>query len=68
MHSASLPAQELRAKAAALFERFNEAYCYVDPSLPAWLPDLTVRDLLIGKHLSLLKTRFKRIDDRSHPT
>ena len=22
---------------------------YVDPSLPAWLPDLTVRDLRIGK-------------------
>ena len=23
---------------------------YVDPSLPAWLPNLTVRDLRIGKH------------------
>jgi glycogen debranching enzyme len=23
---------------------------YVDPSLPAWLPDLTVRDLRIGNH------------------
>ena len=23
---------------------------YVDPSLPAWLPDLTVCDLRIGKH------------------
>ena len=23
---------------------------YVDPSLPGWLPDLTVRDLRIGKH------------------
>src|SRR5262249_31654821 len=23
---------------------------YVDPSLPYWLPDLTVRDLRIGKH------------------
>jgi hypothetical protein len=23
---------------------------YVDPSLPAWLPDLTVRDLRLGKH------------------
>jgi hypothetical protein len=23
---------------------------YVDPSLPTWLPDLTVRDLRIGKH------------------
>jgi hypothetical protein len=23
---------------------------YVDPLLPAWLPDLTVRDLRIGKH------------------
>jgi hypothetical protein len=23
---------------------------YVDPSLPAWLPDLLVRDLRLGKH------------------
>jgi glycogen debranching enzyme len=23
---------------------------YIDPSLPYWLPDLTVRDLRIGKH------------------
>jgi glycogen debranching enzyme len=23
---------------------------YVDPSLPAWLPDLTMRDLRVGKH------------------
>jgi hypothetical protein len=23
---------------------------YVDPSLPTWLPDLTVRDLRVGKH------------------
>jgi hypothetical protein len=23
---------------------------YVDPFLPAWLPDLTVRNLRIGKH------------------
>jgi glycogen debranching enzyme len=23
---------------------------YVDPSLPAWLPDLTIQDLRIGKH------------------
>jgi hypothetical protein len=23
---------------------------YVDPSLPAWLPDLTMHDLRIGKH------------------
>jgi glycogen debranching enzyme len=23
---------------------------YVDPSLPAWLPDLTVQDLCVGKH------------------
>jgi glycogen debranching enzyme len=23
---------------------------YIDPSLPAWLPDLTVHDLRIGKH------------------
>jgi hypothetical protein len=23
---------------------------YVDPSLPRWLPDLTVQDLRVGKH------------------
>jgi len=23
---------------------------YVDPSLPAWLPDLTVQDLRVGEH------------------
>jgi len=31
---------------------------YIDPSLPAWLPDLTVRDLRIGKHK--LDIRFWR--------
>jgi hypothetical protein len=31
---------------------------YVDPSLPAWLPDLTVRDLRIGKNK--LDIRFWR--------
>jgi hypothetical protein len=31
---------------------------YVDPSLPAWLPDLTMRDLRIGKHK--LDIRFWR--------
>jgi hypothetical protein len=31
---------------------------YVDPLLPAWLPDLTVRDLRIGKHK--LDIRFWR--------
>jgi glycogen debranching enzyme len=31
---------------------------YVDPSLPAWLPDLTVRDLHIGNHK--LDIRFWR--------
>src|SRR5271165_2311177 len=31
---------------------------YVDPSLPAWLPDLTVRDLRVGKHK--LDIRFWR--------
>jgi len=31
---------------------------YVDPSLPIWLPDLTVRDLRIGKHK--LDIRFRR--------
>ena len=23
---------------------------YVDPSLPSWLPDLTMHDLRVGKH------------------
>ena len=36
---------------------------YLDPSLPAWLPDLTVRDLRIGKHM--LEIRFSRNDDRT---
>jgi glycogen debranching enzyme len=31
---------------------------YVDPHLPAWLPDLTVYDLRIGKHM--LDIRFWR--------
>ena len=31
---------------------------YVDPSLPAWLPDLTVQDLRVGKHR--LDIRFWR--------
>lgn len=31
---------------------------YVDPSLPRWLPDLTVRDLRVGKHK--LDIRFWR--------
>ena len=31
---------------------------YVDPSLPRWLPDLTVQDLRIGKHK--LDIRFSR--------
>jgi hypothetical protein len=31
---------------------------YVDPSLPSWLPDLTVQDLRIGKHK--LDIRFWR--------
>src|SRR5437588_1191652 len=31
---------------------------YVDPHLPAWLPDLTVHDLRIGKHM--LDIRFWR--------
>jgi glycogen debranching enzyme len=36
---------------------------YLDPSLPAWLPDLTVRDLRIGKHM--LEIRFSRKEDRT---
>ena len=31
---------------------------YVDPSLPAWLPDLTVQDLRVGRHK--LDIRFWR--------
>ena len=31
---------------------------YVDPSLPRWLPDLTVQDLRVGKHK--LDIRFWR--------
>ena len=36
---------------------------YVDPSLPSWLPDLTVRDLRIGKHK--LDIRFRREGDQT---
>jgi hypothetical protein len=36
---------------------------YLDPSLPAWLPDLTVRDLRIGKHK--LEIRFSRQDGQT---
>jgi hypothetical protein len=36
---------------------------YVDPYLPAWLPDLTVHDLRIGKHM--LDIRFWREEERT---
>jgi len=36
---------------------------YVDPHLPAWLPDLTVHDLRIGKHM--LDIRFWREGDQT---
>jgi glycogen debranching enzyme len=36
---------------------------YVDPWLPAWLPDLTIRDLRIGRHK--LDIRFWRDDDNT---
>jgi glycogen debranching enzyme len=36
---------------------------YVDPSLPTWLPDLTVRDLRIGKHK--LDIRFWREGEKT---
>ena len=36
---------------------------YVDPSLPAWLPDLTMRDLRIGQHK--LDIRFWREDEQT---
>jgi glycogen debranching enzyme len=36
---------------------------YVDPSLPAWLPDLTMHDLRIGRHM--LDIRFWREGDRT---
>ena len=37
---------------------------YVDPALPPWLPDLTVRDLRIGKHK--LDMRFWREGGETH--
>ena len=37
---------------------------YVDPSLPPWLPDLTVRDLRVGKHK--LDLRFWREAGETH--
>jgi glycogen debranching enzyme len=36
---------------------------YVDPSLPRWLPDLTVQDLRVGKHK--LDIRFWREDEQT---
>jgi glycogen debranching enzyme len=36
---------------------------YLDPSLPAWLPDLTVRDLRIGKHI--FEIHFSRNDGQT---
>jgi glycogen debranching enzyme len=36
---------------------------YVDPSLPNWLPDLTVQDLRMGKHK--IGIRFWREDERT---
>ena len=36
---------------------------YVDPYLPAWLPDLTAHDLRIGKHM--LDIRFWREGERT---
>jgi len=36
---------------------------YVDPSLPAWLPDLTMQDLCLGKHQ--LDIRFWRDGERT---
>jgi hypothetical protein len=36
---------------------------YVDPSLPRWLPDLTVQDLRIGKHK--LDIRFWREEEET---
>jgi glycogen debranching enzyme len=36
---------------------------YIDPLLPAWLPDLTVRDLRIGRHR--LEIRFWREDNET---
>ena len=37
---------------------------YVDPLLPPWLPDLTVRDLRVGKHK--LDMRFSREGGETH--
>jgi glycogen debranching enzyme len=36
---------------------------YVDPSLPAWLPDLTVQDLRVGRHK--LDIRFWRAGEQT---
>src|SRR6266436_2322220 len=36
---------------------------YIDPSLPRWLPDLTVQDLRVGKHK--LDIRFWREDEQT---
>ena len=36
---------------------------YVDPLLPTWLPDLTVRDLRIGRHK--LDMRFWREENKT---
>jgi hypothetical protein len=37
---------------------------YVDPALPPWLPDLTARDLRIGRHK--LDMRFWREGGETH--
>ena len=36
---------------------------YVDPSLPTWLPDLTVYDLRVGQHK--IDIRFWREDEHT---
>ena len=46
------------AGAARIFSDAPRNKLYVDPALPLWLPDLTVRDLRIGKHK--LDMRFWR--------
>jgi hypothetical protein len=48
---------------------------YVDPLLPGWLPDITIRDLRLGRHKFDIRfwregeqTEFEVLDGRSRQT